>query len=161
MRIPKTKHILIIPDLVLFEVKAVWGRESDLAPDRSDALLDLLRKRFSVTAQDAFSNTVTTYTGTAKVTSTDAKAVLPANPVFVGGVASNVQVTLKTAGTQSVTATDTTRATLTATGSTTVIANSATSYVLSGLAATVAAGTQTTLTVTAVLTHNCHSCPAT
>jgi hypothetical protein len=40
-----------VTDLVLFEVKAVWGRESDLAPDRSDALLDLLRKRFSVTAE--------------------------------------------------------------------------------------------------------------
>lgn len=36
-------------DLVLFEVKAVWGRESDLSPERSDALLDLLRNRFSVT----------------------------------------------------------------------------------------------------------------
>jgi hypothetical protein len=40
-----------VTDLVLFEVKAVWGRESDLAPDRSGALLDLLRKRFSVTAE--------------------------------------------------------------------------------------------------------------
>jgi hypothetical protein len=29
--------------------KAVWGRESDLSPDRSDALLHLLRNRFSVT----------------------------------------------------------------------------------------------------------------
>ena len=38
-----------VTDLVLFEVKAVWGRESDLSPDRSDALLDLLRNRFSAT----------------------------------------------------------------------------------------------------------------
>jgi len=38
-----------VTDLVLFEIKAVWGRESDLAPERSDALLDLLRRRFSVT----------------------------------------------------------------------------------------------------------------
>ena len=38
-----------VTDLVLFEVKAVWGRESDLSPDRSDALLHLLRNRFSVT----------------------------------------------------------------------------------------------------------------
>ena len=38
-----------VTDLVLFEVKAVWGRESDLCPERSDALLNLLRRRFSVT----------------------------------------------------------------------------------------------------------------
>lgn len=38
-----------VTDLVLFEVKAVWGRESDLSPERSDALLNLLRRRFSVT----------------------------------------------------------------------------------------------------------------
>ena len=37
-----------VTDLVLFEMKAVWGRESDLSPERSDALLDLLRRRFSV-----------------------------------------------------------------------------------------------------------------
>ena len=35
--------------MVLFEVKAVWGRESELSPERSDALLNLLRSRFSVT----------------------------------------------------------------------------------------------------------------
>jgi hypothetical protein len=44
-----------VTDLVLFEVKAVWGRESDLAPERSDALLDLLRKRFSVTVDSVTS----------------------------------------------------------------------------------------------------------
>ena len=38
-----------VTDLVLFEVKAVWGRESDLSPERADALLNLLRKRFGVT----------------------------------------------------------------------------------------------------------------
>lgn len=38
-----------VTDLVLFEVKAVWGRESDLSPERSGALLSLLRNRFSVT----------------------------------------------------------------------------------------------------------------
>jgi hypothetical protein len=38
-----------VTDLVLFEIKAVWGRESELSPESSDALLSLLRKRFSVT----------------------------------------------------------------------------------------------------------------
>lgn len=38
-----------VTDLVLFEVKAVWGRETDLAPQNAEALLTLLRKRFSVT----------------------------------------------------------------------------------------------------------------
>ena len=38
-----------VTDLVIFEIKAVWGRESELSPQNSDSLLSLLRKRFSVT----------------------------------------------------------------------------------------------------------------
>jgi len=38
-----------VTDLMVIEIKAVWGRESTLSPENSDALLTLLRKRFSVT----------------------------------------------------------------------------------------------------------------
>ena len=38
-----------VTDLLLIEIKAVWGRESELSPQNSDALMALLRKRFSVT----------------------------------------------------------------------------------------------------------------
>jgi fibronectin type 3 domain-containing protein len=72
---------------------------------------------FTVTAQDAFGNTATGYTGTVSFTSSDSQAVLPANYTFVsgdGGVHS-FTATLKTAGTQSITATDAVTAAITGT----------------------------------------------
>jgi hypothetical protein len=64
---------------------------------------------FTVTAIDAFGNTATGYRGTVHFTSSDAKAVLPTNYTFRAsdhGVHSFL-ATLKTAGTQSLTAKDT------------------------------------------------------
>lgn len=61
----------------------------------------------TLSAVDAFGNTVTSYAGSAQVTSSDAKAVLPANPSFTQGVASGVSVTFKTTGAQTLTASDT------------------------------------------------------
>ena len=60
----------------------------------------------SVTAKDQYGNTVTSYSGTIHFTSTDGQAVLPANSGLTNGVGS-FSVTLKTAGSQTVTATDT------------------------------------------------------
>ena len=62
-----------------------------------------------VTAVDAYGNRVSGYTGTVHFTSSDAKAKLPANYKFKATDAGThvFSVTLKTAGTQSVTATDT------------------------------------------------------
>jgi MYXO-CTERM domain-containing protein len=77
---------------------------------------------FTVTALDSVGQTATGYTGTAAITSTDAQAVLPANVTFVAGVASNVAITFRTLGTQSVTAKDTTAPALTGSGSTSVTA---------------------------------------
>ena len=73
----------------------------------------------TVTAQDAFGNVATGYTGTVHFTSSDAQAVLPANYTFTGGDAGThvFSVTLKTAGTQSITATDTVTGTITGTQS--------------------------------------------
>jgi CSLREA domain-containing protein len=70
-----------------------------------------------VTAEDMDGNTVTAYRGTVHLTSTDAAAVLPANYSFTS--ADNGQhtfsVTMNTAGSKTVTATDTTNSTLTGT----------------------------------------------
>ncbi len=65
----------------------------------------------TVTARDTYGNIATGYRGTVHFTSSDGQAVLPANYVFVSGD-NGVHtftngVTLKTVGTQSVTATDT------------------------------------------------------
>ncbi len=70
-----------------------------------------------VTLKDAFGNVASAYTGTVHFTSSDAKAVLPANYTFTAADAGKhtFSATLKTAGTQSITATDTTRASLTGT----------------------------------------------
>ena len=62
----------------------------------------------TVTAYDAYGNVATGYTGTVHFTSSDAQAVLPANYTFTAGDAGHTfSATLETAGTQSITATDT------------------------------------------------------
>ena len=88
----------------------------------------------TVTVHDTFGNIATTYTGTVHFTSTDAQAVLPANYTFVGGDAGvrvfTSGVTLKTAGTRSVIATDTLLAGITG-SQTSIIVNPAAVFSLS------------------------------
>ena len=77
-------------------------------------------KNFTVTALDAFGNTATGYRGTIHFSSSDGQASLPANYTFTaadGGV-HTFSATLKTAGSQSLTATDT--ATTSITGAETI-----------------------------------------
>ncbi|MFZ0739769.1 MAG: hypothetical protein WBL70_00185 [Candidatus Acidiferrales bacterium] len=69
---------------------------------------------FGVTALDASNNTVMTYSGTVHFTSTDAQASLPANSTLTNGTGSFL-ATLKTLGSQTITATDTTTASITGT----------------------------------------------
>jgi predicted outer membrane repeat protein len=71
---------------------------------------------FTVTARDSFGNTATGYTGTVHFTSSDSQAVLPTDATLVGGSA-GFSATLKTAGVQSLTATDTLTASITGTQS--------------------------------------------
>jgi uncharacterized protein (TIGR03437 family) len=59
----------------------------------------------TVTALDQNGNTVTGYTGTVQISSSDAQAELPANSTLTSGVGI-FQITLETAGTSTVTATD-------------------------------------------------------
>jgi len=67
---------------------------------------------FTVTASDAYGNRTTGYTGAVHFTSTDPRAVLPAGYNFTAADTGQhtFSATLKTAGTQSLTATDTTGA---------------------------------------------------
>ena len=105
----------------------------------------------TVTAQDAFGNVATGYTGTVHLTSSDAPAVLPANYTFTGadnGV-HNLSVTLKTAGTQSITATDTVTGTITGTQSgITVNPAGAATLIVSGFTSPTTAGAAHNVTVT-------------
>jgi hypothetical protein len=59
----------------------------------------------TVTAYDAYGNVATGYTGTVQFASSDGQAVLPADSTLSSGTGT-FSVTLKTAGTQSITATD-------------------------------------------------------
>jgi uncharacterized repeat protein (TIGR01451 family) len=61
---------------------------------------------FTVTALDQFDNTATGYAGTVHFTATDGQATLPADATLTNGVGT-FSATLKTAGTQTITATDT------------------------------------------------------
>ena len=108
----------------------------------------------TVTAKDAYANTATGYAGTVTFGSTDVAAALPANYTFTGGdagvhVFSNAY-TLKTAGSRTVTATDTVTATINGTSAgITVTPAAAATLVLSGTLAAVTAGSAGSVTVTA------------
>ena len=103
----------------------------------------------TVTAKDAFGNVATGYTGTAHFTSTDGIAVLPADYPFVGGDAGThtFSVTLKTAGAQTVTATQ--GSVTGTTASITVNPGAVASFALTGTPATVISGTPASVVVTA------------
>ncbi len=77
---------------------------------------------FTVTALDSFNNIAAGYTGTLHFTSSDSQAVLPGNNTLVNGVGSFSE-TLKTAGEQTVTATDTSNNAITGSGVTDVVAS--------------------------------------
>jgi ELWxxDGT repeat protein len=107
---------------------------------------------FTVTARDAFGNRATGYTGIVRFTSSDTQAVLPGNYTFTAADAGmhTFSATLKTAGTRSLTATDTANGALTgAQGSIQVNAAAASRLVLSA-PASVKAGAKFSLTVTVV-----------
>ncbi len=93
----------------------------------------------NVTALDPFNNVVTAYTGMVHVTSSDAQAVLPTNAFLSSGTGSFL-VTLKTAGAQTVTATDTVTSTITGTSGT-ITVSAATASSITATAGTSQSGT--------------------
>jgi photosystem II stability/assembly factor-like uncharacterized protein len=105
----------------------------------------------TVTAQDAFNNTVPTYTGTIRFTGSDPRATLPAAYAFVpadAGTHTFGGITFDHAGSDTATATDK-AAKLTAGGAVSVSPGAATALVFAGLPATTTAGTSNAFTVTA------------
>ena len=103
---------------------------------------------FTVTALDVNGATATGYAGTVNFTSTDAKAVLPASTTLTSGVGS-FTATLKTAGTQSVTATDSVTGTITGTLAGITVNVGAASKLVVAAPGTATAGTAINVTVTA------------
>ncbi|MBW8854670.1 MAG: hypothetical protein JF604_10185, partial [Bradyrhizobium sp.] len=82
------------------------GAASQFAVSAPTSVAAAVPFTFTVTAQDAFHNPVTGYGGTVHFTSTDAAATLPANSTLTNG-AGTFTATLRSAGTQAITATDT------------------------------------------------------
>ena len=72
---------------------------------------------FTVTPLDASNNVVTSYSGTVHFTSTDGQALLPGGSAPVNGTTQTFSATLKTVGSQTITATDTITASITGTSS--------------------------------------------
>ncbi len=103
----------------------------------------------TVTAYDAYGDVATGYVGTVAISSSDSQAVLPSNASLTSGVGS-FTVTLKTSGSQSITATDTVTSSITgAQTGITVNAAGATHFVVSGFSNPATAGTASSVTVTA------------
>src|SRR5260370_1195030 len=106
---------------------------------------------FMVTLRDAFGNVATGYTGTIRVTSSDGQAALPADYAFTAGDAGihTFNAELKTAGVQSITATDTATASLTDNHDGIAVSPAAASTLsASGFASPATAGVAHTITVT-------------
>jgi len=93
----------------------------------------------TVTAMDASGNTATSYSGIVHITSTDAQAVLPADATLTNGVGT-FSVTLKTAASQTITATDTVTASI--------------KGAKSGIVVSAAAASQLLISAPATATHN-------
>jgi Phosphoesterase family/FG-GAP-like repeat len=111
----------------------------------------------TVTAQDANNNTLTSYLGTIHFTSSDSKAVLPSNYTFTAadaGVHTFTGVILKTAGSQSITATDTMTSSIQGSQSGITVSPAAVSGLRVTAPASVTAGGAFTITVSAVDSFN-------
>jgi hypothetical protein len=103
----------------------------------------------TVTALDASGNTVMNYAGTMKITSSDAAAVLPANTALSNG-AGSVTITLKTPGSQTITATDASTASTTGTSGAINVSAGAATHLSISVPASALPGTAFSVTVTAL-----------
>jgi Galactose oxidase, central domain len=102
---------------------------------------------FTVTALDASNNVVTGYTGTVHFTSIDAQAVLPGNSTLMQGMGT-FSATLKTSGSETITATDTASSSITGTSSPISVSGPATHFSFAN--ASNAAGTRSPITLLVV-----------
>src|SRR5262249_6562947 len=108
----------------------------------------------TVTARDTLGNVDAWYTGTVAFNSSDGQAVLPANYTFTTADAGmhtfSGGATLKTAGSQTSTATDTATSSRTGSATVTVSPAAASTFVVTASPTTVTAGNSTSVTVTAL-----------
>ena len=107
---------------------------------------------FTVTAWDPYGNRATGYRGTVRFTSSDPQAALPGPYTFTAADAGThtFSATLKTAGYQSLTATDTVNAALTAVQGSILVNAAAASRLVLSYPSSVKANTRFSLTVTVV-----------
>src|SRR5262249_14750509 len=108
----------------------------------------------TVTARDTLGNVDAWYTGTVAFNSSAGQAVLPAtypSPTAAAGLPPfSAGATLKTAGSQTVTATDTVTSSRTGSATVTVNPAAASTFVVTASPTTVTAGNSTSVTVTAL-----------
>jgi hypothetical protein len=104
---------------------------------------------FTVTALDRFNNTATGYTGTVHFSSSDTAGTLPADGTLTNGV-STFSATLRTAGNQTLTATDTVTSTITGTSKAIAVGAAAATHFSLSTPATATAGSAFSVTVTAL-----------
>jgi hypothetical protein len=104
---------------------------------------------FTVTAQDQFNNTATGYAGTVHFTSTDGNATLPANSTLSNGTGT-FSATLRTAGLETITATDTVSGSITGTSNSINVASAAATHFNVTAPASATAGSAFTFTLTAL-----------
>ena len=106
-----------------------------------------------ITAYDAYGNVATGYTGTVSLSSSDPHAVLPSSATFSAADAGKLSfaITLDTAGTQSITATDSVTSSITGSESGIAVqAAAAKTLALTGFPTSDTAGTAATMTITAL-----------
>jgi hypothetical protein len=103
---------------------------------------------FTVSARDLLNNIVTNYSGTVHFTATDGQAVLPANATLNNG-SGTFSATLKTAGSQSITATDTASASISGASNSIVVSAAAATHYTVSAPSSATAGTAFSFTVTA------------
>ena len=139
---------------LFFDPPSSTGAASDLLNISSSPTTDTagIARNFTVTVLSPSGGTDTKYTGTIHFTSSDPQAVLPSNFTFTTALAGvyTFAVTLKTAGLQSVTATDIADPSVTGTESNiTINPAPAISLTIAGLPNPATVGTPANFTVTA------------
>jgi hypothetical protein len=102
---------------------------------------------FAVTAEDQFNNTVFDYNGTVHFTSSDGQAILPANSTLTNGTGT-FSATLKTAGNQTISATDTVSSSITGTSSPIQVQAATATHIFVSAPASATAGASFSFTVT-------------
>src|SRR5207302_699354 len=103
---------------------------------------------FTVTALDQFNNTATGYAGTVHFSSTDGNAGLPANSPLSNG-SGTFSATLRTAGLQTITATDTANSSITGTSNSIAVNAAAATHFAVSAPFSATAGSAFSFTVTA------------